>query len=153
MARRRRRRYRSAKWYNRRGLPNKSEQSVVELGIPGLECCVGTSRYVLLRHPDERRYRDVRKMHWATPGEKPWRKHPDFAYGWRGPEKGGQPLLVVEVFGFGKYHTAAEARYVKSEYARAGVLCLVFSARFVRAQPEAVRRRICNAIASLSSDG
>ena len=153
MARRRRRRYRSARWYNKRGLPNHSEQAVLNLEVPGLVCLVGSNRYVLLRHPDERRYRDVRKMRWLVPGPKPWRKHPDFAYGWRGPDKGGQPLLVVEVFGFGKYHSVAEARYVKAEYARAGVLCLVFSARFVRQHPEKAHKRILNAIASLSTGG
>lgn len=148
MARRRRRRrwYRSARWCNRKGIPNKSEQAVVDLQIDGLECLVGRrDRYVLLRHPTGPKTRRYKR--WVQPDlNRPWRKHPDFAYGWRGPDKGGQPLLVVEVFGFGKYHSVQEAHYLKAEYERAGVVCLVFSHTICRRNPEAVGRRIRNAI-------
>jgi len=117
---------------------------VVDLAIPGLVCLVGRrDLYVPLFHPCGGRFRK-RYMEYKLPDPKrPWRKHPDFAYGW---EDFGLPLLVVEVFGFGKYHTIPEALYLKREYARVGVLCLVFSDGICRRDPSVVGRRIRNAI-------
>lgn len=108
-----------------------------------------------LFHPAGRmdKRRRLPYLEWEEPDpERPWRKHPDFAYGWQGPDKGGTPLLVVEVFGFGKYHNVAEAHYLKREYARVGVLCLIFSSRICRRDPDAVRRRIINAIAHVEAE-
>ena len=142
--RRRRRGYRSASWCNKRGLPNKAEQAVINLSIPGLVCLVGNrDKYVLLRRPVGPQSK--RWCRWETPDvNRVWRKHPDFAFGW----SSDKPRLVVEVFGFGKYHTVKEAYYLKKEYARAGVLCLIFSCWICKRDPAAVKRRITNAIRS-----
>jgi len=114
--------------------PNKAETSVRDFAIPGLEMTLSDPEArVLLRHPDGRK----------------WRKNPDFAFEWRGARSDGSPRLVVEVMGFGKWHSKDEVQHLVDEYAVKGTVCLVVDARDLQKHPAEVRTRIEAAIAAL----
>lgn len=144
--RRRRRRGPSAARMNRLGLPNKSEQRVVDMNIRQLICNVGNKRRYRVRM-----YHPVGDKHgsWEYEGSLTWEKLPDFFYEWRGEDAIGSPVFVVEVFGINrtkrrknKLHYAREIPYLVEQYRKAGVYCLVLDANEIKKDQRRAHRKI-----------
>jgi len=117
------------------GIPNKTEWVLVSRAIDGLIPTLTNMTYrVRLRRPNGKR----------------WHKNPDFSYCWRGPVENGKPLLVVEVIGYGPWHTKEEVDHMANEYARRGIRCIVLEDYALRKNPDRYEKLIRREIQKLS---